>query len=42
MGHLTKIANDLYKSMDKGKNQEKLTALYNGRLSTVPSLSEEH
>ncbi|CAB3985774.1 Hypothetical predicted protein [Paramuricea clavata] len=29
MGHLTKIANDLYKNMDKGKNQEKLTALYN-------------
>ena len=32
MGHLTKIANDLYKSMDKGRNQEKLTALYNGML----------
>ena len=33
MGHLTKIANDLYKNMDKGKNQEKLTSLYNGMFS---------
>ena len=33
MGHLTKMANDLYKSMDKGRNQEKLTALYNGMFS---------
>ncbi|XP_028397033.1 serine/threonine-protein phosphatase 6 regulatory subunit 3-like [Dendronephthya gigantea] len=29
MGHLTKIANDLYRNMDKGKNHEKLTNLYN-------------
>ena len=37
MGHLTKIANDLYKNMDKGKNQEKLTALYNSKFSAFAS-----
>lgn len=35
MGHLTKIANDLYQGMEKGKNQEKLSAMYNGMLLTV-------
>ena len=30
MGHLTKIANDLYQNMEKGKNHEKITGLYNG------------
>ena len=35
MGHLTKIANDLYRNMDKGKNHERLTNLYNGKLSTL-------
>lgn len=30
MGHLTKIANDLYKNMNSGPNQGKLTSLYNG------------
>ncbi|XP_046844304.1 serine/threonine-protein phosphatase 6 regulatory subunit 3-like isoform X2 [Xenia sp. Carnegie-2017] len=28
MGHLTKIANNLYKNINKGKNQERLTKLY--------------
>ena len=33
MGHLTKIANDVYQAMEKGRNQEKMTTLYNGMLS---------
>lgn len=29
MGHLTKIANDVYQGMEKGKNHEKISSLYN-------------